>query len=99
MLKDLVVSPPRATSSVHFLHCANLVSSATEKNSHTGDRHAGWSFLKLLLRDEELKVGADTDSVERVKLGDDGGDGDDGKGEAISSKHCNIKTWQTQVLN
>ena len=48
MLKDLVVSPPRVTSSVHFLHCANLVSSATMKNSHTGDHQAGWSFLRFL---------------------------------------------------
>ena len=91
MLKDLVVFLPRTTISVHFLHRANLVYSATETNSHTGDCHTGWSFLRFLLHDEpKVEVDLDTDSVERTELDDDGGDGDDrddGKGAAISSKH------------
>ena len=44
MLKLFVLSPPRATRSLHLLHSANFVSFATEKKFHTGEHHAGSRF-------------------------------------------------------
>ena len=61
------------------------MSSATTKNSQTGDRHTGCSFRKFFLHNvKEVEVDADTDSLERTEFGDDGGDGGDGKGESMS---------------
>ena len=74
-----MLSPPCATSSLHFLHFANFKLSAIVKNSHTGDRHTGWSFLMFFLRD----VTNDEHGI--VEISNDRGeshDGDDDKGKS-----------------
>ena len=72
MLTDLVLSPPRATSSVQYLHFASFNSPC-------------WLKLPQVSFRTDYEVEADTESFKSIEVGDDGGeshDGDDGKGKS-----------------